>query len=61
MIDSKGPPPITAPWDKRVRKSLKKPPIMAPTVASMATGPLKKVLNIVPKPTTSTICSQMPT
>ena len=35
-------------------KSLKKPPSSVPSVASMATGPLRNVLNITPKPITST-------
>ena len=41
-------------------KSLKKPPTSAPSVANMATGPLRNVLNITPRAITNSICSQMP-
>ena len=41
-------------------KSLKKPTTSAPSVAIIATGPLRNVLNITPKLVTSSICSQMP-
>ena len=48
LIDSNGPPPRVWPVASRNMKSWKNPATSVPSVANMATGPLKNVLNITP-------------
>ena len=58
---SVGPPPSILPEANSTMKTRKRPAAAVPTVVIRATGPLRNVLNITPRPITKTICSQMPT
>ena len=58
--DSKGPPPTTFPAASSLRYGLNSPATSMPSVATIATGPLRNVLNITPVANTTIICNQIP-
>ena len=60
MSDSNGPPPCVMPLARSEISCVNSPMTSTATVASIATGPLRNVLNITLKLITNTIVSQMP-